>query len=54
MAKEKETTEGYKAVSVTETVRPAIIDEKGEEVSTHEAIVTIMNDVKELKRKLVG
>lgn len=56
MAKEKETTAsaGYQAVNVTETVRPVIVNEKGEEVTVNEAIAQLLNDVAELKKKLIG
>lgn len=53
MAKDEKKV-GYQAVSVPETVRPAIVNEAGQEVSMTELLVEIRNDVKELKRKLVG
>lgn len=58
MAKDKETTPpapaGFQAANVTETVRPVIVNDKGEEVTMHEAMATLLNDVAELKKKLIG
>lgn len=51
--KEKK-NEGYQTVIVAETTRPALADNNGSEISIHDALAKLLNDVQELKEKLIG
>lgn len=46
--------EGYSTIPIPETYRTAIVNESQQEISTLEVLTEIRNDLKELKRKLIG
>lgn len=53
MAEKKEVVD-FKVGDVVTQTGKAVIDENGEALSELEALVLLLNDVRELKRKLVG
>lgn len=53
MGKE-EKVEGYHAASIVESTRQGIVDEAGQEVGLYDVLAEIRNDIKELKKNLIG